>query len=136
MMLKRMTPFLGYIGAFVAWSWGRVQAKDQGQGVVLTATWLLPIAILPATWDYQVHGRPRDIVAVDAQKTPTQVGRAASVSAEKSAGGPSVTDSNKPPANSTSENETSNAGTAPLTNLISSAWSSLGRAASTKGKTG
>ncbi|KAE9409265.1 hypothetical protein BT96DRAFT_801544, partial [Gymnopus androsaceus JB14] len=51
MMLKRMTPFLGYIGAFVAWSWGRVQAKDQGQGVVLTATWLLPIAILPATWD-------------------------------------------------------------------------------------
>ncbi|KAJ3845570.1 hypothetical protein F5878DRAFT_599122 [Lentinula raphanica] len=60
MMLKRISPYLGYVGAFVAWSWGRVQAKDQGNGVVLTATWLLPIAILPAAWDFEVHGRPRE----------------------------------------------------------------------------
>ncbi|KIK70468.1 hypothetical protein GYMLUDRAFT_32491 [Collybiopsis luxurians FD-317 M1] len=60
LMLKRVSPYLGYVGAFVAWSWGRVQSNDQGQGVVLTATWLLPIAILPAPWDFEVHGRPRD----------------------------------------------------------------------------
>ncbi|KAH7881186.1 uncharacterized protein C8R40DRAFT_23390 [Lentinula edodes] len=60
LMLKRVSPYLGYVGAFVAWSWGRIQMKDQGNGVVLTATWLLPIAILPAAWDFEVHGRPRD----------------------------------------------------------------------------
>ncbi|KAJ3855054.1 hypothetical protein EV368DRAFT_35452 [Lentinula lateritia] len=60
LMLKRVSPYLGYVGAFVAWSWGRIQTKDQGNGVVLTATWLLPIAILPAAWNFEVHGRPRD----------------------------------------------------------------------------
>ncbi|KAF9072832.1 hypothetical protein BDP27DRAFT_1320093 [Rhodocollybia butyracea] len=70
MMLKRMSPYLGYVGAFVAWSWTRVQAKDEGHGVVLTATWLLPIAILPATWDYDIHGRPRDVELIQATNNP------------------------------------------------------------------
>ncbi|KAF9270822.1 hypothetical protein L218DRAFT_952891 [Marasmius fiardii PR-910] len=58
LLLKSFSPYLGYIGAFVAWSWGRVEGKDDGNGVVLTATWLLPIAILPASWDFEVHGVP------------------------------------------------------------------------------
>ncbi|KAJ7597302.1 hypothetical protein C8J56DRAFT_919713 [Mycena floridula] len=60
MMLKRLAPFLGYVGAFVAWSWERIKKKDKGDGVVLTATWLLPLALLPASWDPKIHGQVRE----------------------------------------------------------------------------
>jgi hypothetical protein len=50
-MLKQISPVVGYIGVFIAWSWDRVRACDEGNGVVLTATWLLPVALLPMTWD-------------------------------------------------------------------------------------
>ncbi|TFK41992.1 hypothetical protein BDQ12DRAFT_349868 [Crucibulum laeve] len=50
-LLKRLSPVVGYVGVFVAWSWGRVRACDKGNGVVLTATWLLPVAVVPMAWD-------------------------------------------------------------------------------------
>ncbi|KAJ7103169.1 hypothetical protein B0H15DRAFT_1016983 [Mycena belliarum] len=65
MVLKRLTPFLGYVGVFIAWSWTAIKARDKGEGVVLTATWLLPVALVPATLnreDFQRHpgGTPTD----------------------------------------------------------------------------
>jgi hypothetical protein len=73
MVLKRLAPYLGYIGVFIAWSWGAIKAFDKGtasydkwiahvlptfipwiglgNGVILTATWLLPVALIPSTWD-------------------------------------------------------------------------------------
>jgi hypothetical protein len=30
MMLKRLAPYLGYIGVFIAWSWGAIKAFDKG----------------------------------------------------------------------------------------------------------
>ncbi|EAU92314.2 hypothetical protein CC1G_00533 [Coprinopsis cinerea okayama7 len=50
-MLKSLTPFAGYVGVFIAWSWDRIRALDEGNGVVLTATWLLPVALIPMAWD-------------------------------------------------------------------------------------
>ena len=50
-LARRLVPLLGYIGTFIAWSWGAVKAFDKGNGVVLSATWLMPIAIIPGTWD-------------------------------------------------------------------------------------
>jgi len=50
-LLKRLSPLTGYIGIFIAWSWDRVRSLDEGNGVVLTATWLLPVALLPMAWD-------------------------------------------------------------------------------------
>ncbi|PPQ79876.1 hypothetical protein CVT25_002932 [Psilocybe cyanescens] len=50
-MLKQLSPVVGYIGVFIAWSWDRVRACDKGNGVVLTATWLLPVALVPMSWD-------------------------------------------------------------------------------------
>ena len=35
MMLKRLSPYLGYVGAFFAWSWEKIKAKDQGAFVCL-----------------------------------------------------------------------------------------------------
>ncbi|KAG7099850.1 hypothetical protein E1B28_001657 [Marasmius oreades] len=80
LLLKGFSPYLGYIGAFVAWSWGRVESKDTGNGVVLTATWLLPIAILPASWDFNVHGVP-------VQSTADNVSGGEATSTKESGGG-------------------------------------------------
>ncbi|KAI0670092.1 hypothetical protein C8Q78DRAFT_976642 [Trametes maxima] len=50
-LVKSLVPYLGYIGGFVAWSWGAIKGFDNGNGVTLTATWLLPIALIPGTWE-------------------------------------------------------------------------------------
>ncbi|KXN90097.1 hypothetical protein AN958_05102 [Leucoagaricus sp. SymC.cos] len=50
-MMRRLGPVVGYIGVFVTWSWGRIKRHDRGNGVVLTATWLLPVALIPMSWD-------------------------------------------------------------------------------------
>ena len=74
-MLKTLTPIVSYVGVFIAWSWDRIKSLDEGElsyiftshvrwtknncfffffsgnGVVLTATWLLPVALLPMSWD-------------------------------------------------------------------------------------
>lgn len=50
-LLKRLVPLLGYIGAFIAWSWGAIRTFDRGYGVILSATWLLPVALIPGAWD-------------------------------------------------------------------------------------
>jgi len=51
LIAQRLVPFIGYIGGFVAWSWGAMKSFDKGQGIVLTATWLLPVALIPGTWE-------------------------------------------------------------------------------------
>ncbi|KAL0576878.1 hypothetical protein V5O48_005113 [Marasmius crinis-equi] len=71
-LLKAFSPYLGYVGAFVAWSWGRIESKDTGTGVVLTATWLLPIAILPSSWDFEAHGVPVDPATSGGETSSTQ----------------------------------------------------------------
>ncbi|TFY69391.1 hypothetical protein EVG20_g3169, partial [Dentipellis fragilis] len=50
LIAQRLVPYLGYVGGFLAWSWGAIKSFDQGDGVVLTATWLLPVALIPGTW--------------------------------------------------------------------------------------
>ncbi|KAE9409336.1 hypothetical protein BT96DRAFT_794847, partial [Gymnopus androsaceus JB14] len=49
-LLKHAIPYLGYVGAFIASTWEGIKEKNEGNGVVLTATWVLPIAIIPASW--------------------------------------------------------------------------------------
>ncbi|KAG6851388.1 hypothetical protein H0H93_005786 [Arthromyces matolae] len=57
--LRRLSPLLSYIGVFIAWSWGRITACDSGNGVVLSATWLLPVALIPMAWDAgDIYGPP------------------------------------------------------------------------------
>ncbi|KAF8844296.1 hypothetical protein BDN67DRAFT_1008146 [Paxillus ammoniavirescens] len=52
-VLRRLVPYLGYIGGLIAWSWTAIRSFDKGYGVVLTATWLLPIALIPGTWEVE-----------------------------------------------------------------------------------
>ncbi|RPD81804.1 hypothetical protein L226DRAFT_451678 [Lentinus tigrinus ALCF2SS1-7] len=57
-LVKSLVPYLGYIGGFVAWSWGAIKGFDKGYGVTLTATWLLPIALVPGTWEEKDVPKP------------------------------------------------------------------------------
>ncbi|KAG9084131.1 hypothetical protein FRC06_004195, partial [Ceratobasidium sp. 370] len=50
-LIRGVIPALGYIGGFIAWSWNAISGADKGDGVVLSATWLLPIALIPGPWD-------------------------------------------------------------------------------------
>jgi hypothetical protein len=92
-LLKRLSPLIGYIGVFISWSWGRITTYDEGgflsairqefganpiyfvgNGVVLTATWLLPVALIPSSWDAgDTHGpfvRPLDEAEQAGASTP------------------------------------------------------------------
>ncbi|KAJ3569317.1 hypothetical protein NP233_g5131 [Leucocoprinus birnbaumii] len=63
LLLQQIAPFLGSIGTFISWGWTMIKAYDQGYGVTLTATWLLPIALIPGTWferDWPISPPPPD----------------------------------------------------------------------------
>ena len=60
LLIKSLVPYLGYIGGFVAWSWSAIKGFDIGNGVTLTATWLLPIALIPGTWENADVPKPTD----------------------------------------------------------------------------
>ncbi|KAJ7273354.1 hypothetical protein C8J57DRAFT_1179212 [Mycena rebaudengoi] len=48
LLLQKLGPYVGYIGTFISWIWGAIQGADKGLGVTLTATWLLPVALIPS----------------------------------------------------------------------------------------
>ena len=76
-LVKSVVPYLGYIGGFIAWSWDEIQSFDTGNGVTLTATWLLPIALIPGTWeDDDVPSTPSSTTtpSTSAIKAPTGQG--------------------------------------------------------------
>lgn len=66
MLLKAFTPYLGYVGGFVAWSWSAVKSFDKGYGVTLTATWLLTVAVIPGTWEEKDF--PKDVTIAVPQR--------------------------------------------------------------------
>ncbi|KAF8984774.1 hypothetical protein BDQ17DRAFT_1214065, partial [Cyathus striatus] len=49
-LLQSLTPLVGLVRGAIAAIWGMVESYDQGYGVILTATWLMPIALMPSTW--------------------------------------------------------------------------------------
>jgi hypothetical protein len=46
-LLQGLAPIVGYVASFIAWSWAHVKSFDRGQGVVLSATWAMPVALIP-----------------------------------------------------------------------------------------
>ncbi|KAJ7197258.1 hypothetical protein GGX14DRAFT_375359 [Mycena pura] len=48
LLIRKLGPYVGYIGTFIAWIWGAVENEDKGNGVCMTATWILPVALIPS----------------------------------------------------------------------------------------
>lgn len=51
LILKGLAPVIGYIASFMGWAWNGIESKDQGKGIILSATWLCPVALVPRSWD-------------------------------------------------------------------------------------
>ncbi|KAI8995300.1 hypothetical protein BD414DRAFT_236854 [Trametes punicea] len=81
-LVRSLVPYLGYIGGFVAWSWSAIRGFDVGNGVTLTATWLLPIALIPGTWENNDVPQP--------QPQPPSTGNPVSSPSAPSSGGSSA----------------------------------------------
>ncbi|KAF9204236.1 hypothetical protein BGZ49_005549 [Haplosporangium sp. Z 27] len=50
--LAALVPLTRIISAWVGFQWAVIQAEDLGKGVVLSATWVLPVALAPRPWDH------------------------------------------------------------------------------------
>ncbi|KAF9584196.1 hypothetical protein BGW38_007261 [Lunasporangiospora selenospora] len=50
--LAVLVPLSRIISAWVGFQWSVIQAEDLGKGVVLSATWVLPVALAPRSWDH------------------------------------------------------------------------------------
>ncbi|KAI0824158.1 hypothetical protein BC628DRAFT_1420257 [Trametes gibbosa] len=107
-LVKSLVPYLGYIGGFVAWSWGAIKGFDIGNGVTLTATWLLPIALIPGTWENNDVPQPpsgsapsSDPGSTPTPSTPSPGDPSAPVSGAPTSGG-DVPGSSSPDSNKTS----------------------------------
>ncbi|KAG9316471.1 hypothetical protein JVU11DRAFT_2507 [Chiua virens] len=50
--VREIIPFIRYIAQFVQSEWSLIKKADRGKGVVCTATWLLPVALVPQAWDF------------------------------------------------------------------------------------
>ncbi|KAI0003841.1 hypothetical protein BJV74DRAFT_881637 [Russula compacta] len=73
LITRRLVPYLGYIGGFVAWGWGAMKSFDKGQGITLTATWLLPVALIPGTWEVDGAVGPASSRAAAEVRSPPDV---------------------------------------------------------------
>ncbi|GAA5969612.1 hypothetical protein JCM11641_008177 [Rhodosporidiobolus odoratus] len=50
-----LAPLVRYISSYFDMEWSAIKAQDRGKGVVLAATWLLPVALVPRPWDFPVR---------------------------------------------------------------------------------
>ncbi|GAA5840460.1 hypothetical protein JCM9279_007332 [Rhodotorula babjevae] len=50
-----LAPFVRYISSYCDMEWQAIRAQNRGKGVVLAATWLLPVALVPRPWDFPLR---------------------------------------------------------------------------------
>lgn len=69
--VREIVPFIRYIAQFVQAEWSIIKREDEGKGVVCTATWLLPVALVPRAWDFPDPPPPHTEMVAAGQSTPT-----------------------------------------------------------------
>ncbi|KAG0343113.1 hypothetical protein BG004_005482 [Podila humilis] len=50
--LAALIPIAKIISAWVGYQWGVIKHQDAGKGVVISATWILPVALASRSWDH------------------------------------------------------------------------------------
>lgn len=55
-----MLPILSTIDGFLSFYWKEIVADDLGSGTILSACWLLPVALIPRTLDLKEWGEGAD----------------------------------------------------------------------------
>ncbi|THV05061.1 hypothetical protein K435DRAFT_745847 [Dendrothele bispora CBS 962.96] len=62
--VREILPFVRYMAQFIDFEFKNIQAQDNGQGVVCAATWIMPAAMVPRSWDFTT---PSEVVVPPAQ---------------------------------------------------------------------
>lgn len=52
--VPELLPFVKYLSMAFDLEYKAIQGADQGNGVVLAATWVMPFALVPRSWDYSL----------------------------------------------------------------------------------
>ena len=60
--VREILPFVRYISQFIDFEWSAIKAQDKGKGVVCAATWLMPAALVPRSWDFPDPPKTKDAV--------------------------------------------------------------------------
>ncbi|KAG0151437.1 hypothetical protein CROQUDRAFT_651278 [Cronartium quercuum f. sp. fusiforme G11] len=50
--IVEILPFIKYLSSFLDMEWKAIVSQNQGRGVVMAATWVLPLAVVPRSWDF------------------------------------------------------------------------------------
>lgn len=50
--VREILPFVRYISQFMDFEFNAIKAQDRGKGVVCSATWIMPAAMVPRSWDF------------------------------------------------------------------------------------
>ncbi|KAG0057423.1 hypothetical protein BGZ89_001866 [Linnemannia elongata] len=53
--LAALVPIAKIISAWVGYQWAVIKTQDAGKGVVISATWVLPVALASRPWDHCGH---------------------------------------------------------------------------------
>lgn len=52
--VREILPFIRYISQFLDFEFNTIMGQDQGLGVVCAATWIMPAALVPRAWDFDL----------------------------------------------------------------------------------
>ncbi|UZJ51550.1 hypothetical protein CBS101457_000870 [Exobasidium rhododendri] len=52
--VPELLPFVRYFASFMDLEFSAIKSQDRGHGVVVAATWLMPMALVPRPWDYPI----------------------------------------------------------------------------------
>ena len=53
-----LQPFVRYISAYLDLEWTSIRTQNKGHGVVVAATWLIPIALVARPYDFPLPSSP------------------------------------------------------------------------------
>ncbi|KAN0060229.1 hypothetical protein ACQY0O_007558 [Thecaphora frezii] len=54
--VPELQPFIRYISVYMDVEFKAIKEQDCGNGVCVAATWLMPMALVPRSWDYSLEG--------------------------------------------------------------------------------
>ncbi|KIK97115.1 hypothetical protein PAXRUDRAFT_825287 [Paxillus rubicundulus Ve08.2h10] len=69
--IREVLPFIRYFAQFVKSEWYMIKKADDGRGVVCTATWIMPAALVPRAWDFPEAAPCHSETGPQGQTTPT-----------------------------------------------------------------
>ncbi|KAH9998441.1 hypothetical protein BJV74DRAFT_767830 [Russula compacta] len=76
--VREILPFVRYFSQFIDFEFNAIKAQDHGKGVICSATWIMPAALVPRPWDFP---DPPKTIALPTQAAPLPVNTPAAVPA-------------------------------------------------------